>query len=213
MDSSTGRGRVAERPSADPTSRGEIVTREGVVLRVRPISDADREALRDAFEKLSAESRYRRFLTPVQRLSAAQVDAFTRVDHDCQEALVALDPEGEIVGVARFVRVAADSDTAEVAVTIADEWQHCGIGTALLHRLAERAEDLGIERFVATCLMANNDMLQLLRDVGISFTRTGASCGAIEVEVELPTKVSREHLSRAVRLVAAAHGQLIPINH
>ena len=180
------------------------MTREGVVLRVRPISAGDRDALRDAFEKLSPESRYRRFLAPVQHLSAAQVGAFTRVDHDSQEALVAIDPQGEIVGVARFVRDAARSDTAEVAVTIADEWQHCGVGTALLHRLAERAEDLGIERFVATCLIGNNDMLQLLREVGISFTTAGASCGAIEVEVELPTKASREHLSRAVRAVAAA---------
>lgn len=48
------------------------MTREGVVLRVRPISAADRDALRDAFEKLSPESRYRRFLAPVQYLSAAR---------------------------------------------------------------------------------------------------------------------------------------------
>ena len=59
----------------------------------------------DAYERLSDESRYRRFLSPHKQLTDAELRYFTEVDHHDHEALVAGDPEsGEWVGVARYVR-------------------------------------------------------------------------------------------------------------
>ena len=54
--------------------------------------------------------------------------------------------EGEPVGVARLVR---DGRVAEVAFAVADDWQHRGIGTLLVDRLAEDARAAGIESFRA----------------------------------------------------------------
>ena len=75
---------------------------------LRPIEAADRDGAAEGFERLSPESRYRRFFAPMPRLSERDLDYLTRVDHHDHEALVALDARtGDGVGVARFVRTGA----------------------------------------------------------------------------------------------------------
>jgi GNAT superfamily N-acetyltransferase len=54
-----------------------------------------------------------------------------------------------IAGVARFARDDLDPAIAEVAILVADEWQHRGLARQLLRPLAERAQSAGIERFRA----------------------------------------------------------------
>ena len=49
--------------------------------------------------------------------------------------MIAFEPDGEVpLGVARFVR-RDEPGTAEVAVTVVDDWQGRGVATALLERL------------------------------------------------------------------------------
>ena len=62
--------------------------RDGSRVVIRPIEPDDREALAAAFERLSPESRYRRFFAPVSRLSERDLDYLTCVDHHDHEALV-----------------------------------------------------------------------------------------------------------------------------
>jgi RimJ/RimL family protein N-acetyltransferase len=176
-----------------------FTTLDGVELVARPIRADDREALRSHFEALSAETRYRRFLTAIKHLSARELTRLTDLDHSDQEALVALTPGGELIGVARFFRLVGDSTRAEVAVTIADAWQGRGVGTALLHLLSERAAELGVRCFVATCLAHNRPMLDLFRELGTAVSETPAGDGIVEVEVELPTGEGRQHYSAALR--------------
>jgi hypothetical protein len=81
--------------------------RDGAAIEIRPVTPADRETLRQGFERLSPESRYRRFFGPQPELSERDLDYLTDVDHHNHEALVATDPDtGDAVGVARFVRTA-----------------------------------------------------------------------------------------------------------
>lgn len=60
---------------------------------------------------LSPQSRYRRFLTPMSRLSPRLLRYLTEVDHHDHEALVAESPEGDPVGVARIIRLTDNPDT------------------------------------------------------------------------------------------------------
>ena len=156
------------------------------MIAVRPIEPGDKAALAAAFERLSAESRYRRFLSPHGELSAAELRYLTEVDHHDHEALVALDPAtGEGVGVARYVRDRARPESAEVAVAVADRWQGRGVGTLLLHRLVDRAREEGIRRFTALMLADNEPMAHLLEDVGE--TRVlDAGQGTVQLAVALP---------------------------
>src|SRR5919107_1663133 len=126
-------------------SESRLTLRDGTRVRVRPIEPEDRAALVAAFERLSPETRYRRFFGPVNELSRRALDHLTVVDHADHEALVALDEEDAIVGVARYVRIGEGE--AEPAIVIADDWQGRGLGSRLLALLVERARAERIERF------------------------------------------------------------------
>ena len=160
--------------------------RDGTEVEVRPIAPEDAEALRAGFERLSPESRYRRFLAPMNELSDEMVRYFTCVDHRDHEALLAFDPETrEAIGVARFVRHAGRPDAAEAAVTVADDWQGRGLGTLLLELLAARAREERVTTFTALVLADNDDMLDLLEHLGPTHV-VDRSLGTVEVEAELP---------------------------
>jgi GNAT superfamily N-acetyltransferase len=163
-----------------------IVTRDGAELTVRPIGASDREHLNLLFEQLSPETRYRRFLAPKQRLSEAELDALTVLDHHGREALIALDSHGRLVAVARYVGLDDRPGAAEVAVTVADRWQHRGVGFALLAQLIARAETEGINTFVASCWVDNRDMITLFQELGEAVRVTGHDAGTVDLEITLP---------------------------
>jgi hypothetical protein len=55
--------------------------RDGSRVLIRPIDPGDKQALAGAFDRLSEQSRYRRFFTAVPALTDAQLVALTEVDH------------------------------------------------------------------------------------------------------------------------------------
>jgi acetyltransferase len=168
-----------------------VLSRDGARLVIRPIRASDRSRLAAHFRHLSAPSRYRRFLNAKQQLTAEELTDLTVIDHHDQEALVALDDGGELVGVARYFRLRDRLGVAEVAVAVADHWQHRGVGLTLLTRLAGRAAEDGIDTFVASCLADNREMIALFHDVGVSVKRTGRGAGVVELEISLPGSGAR----------------------
>jgi RimJ/RimL family protein N-acetyltransferase len=173
---------------------------------MRPIRRSDKKRLLEGFERLSPESRYRRFLVPMTSLSPRLVRYLTEIDHHDHEALVALGAEsGEPVGVARYVRSEGEPEAAEVAVAVADDWHGRGVATELLRRLTERAREEGIARFTATCLADNHDVLDLFDQVGSTRVMSSES-GLVEARIELPAGDERS-LTEALR--AAATRRLI----
>ena len=136
------------RPAAEGTP---TVLRDGSTVLIRQVRGTDAPLLADGFARLSARSRQLRFLGPKKMLSAAELRYLTDVDHHDHEAIGALSPaEGRGVGITRYIRDADDPRAAEIAVTIADDWQGRGLGTELLARLSDRARQAGIGRFTAT---------------------------------------------------------------
>jgi RimJ/RimL family protein N-acetyltransferase len=141
-----------------------IVLRDGSKVVIRQVHRDDAPLLADGFARLSPESRRLRFLRRKDELSAAELRYFTDVDHHDHEALGALaDTAGGGVGVARYVRDAHDPHSAEIALTIVDDWQGRGLGTELLAQLSGRARAAGIRRFTALVSADNAAMTALLR--------------------------------------------------
>jgi GNAT superfamily N-acetyltransferase len=177
-------------------------TVDGIPLTVRPIRPDDKSALLHAFRHLSERSVHRRFLAPVKTLTESQLAYLTELDHTGHEALVAVTESDELVGVARYVRDPDDRERAEVAVTVSDEWQGRGVGTALLGRLARRAAGNGVRYFTGICLADNREMLQLFDELGPTVKHRPEG-ETIEVEVTLPTAAGHA-LRPALRAAARA---------
>jgi RimJ/RimL family protein N-acetyltransferase len=158
----------------------------GTRVVIRPIGPRDGRRLRDAYGRLSPLSRYRRFLTPKPYLSDSEVHYLVEVDGQRHFALVATpvdDPE-QIVGVARFVRLAEEPGTAEFAVVVGDPLHRQGLATALLQRLMAAASERGVERLRATMLADNEPAHRLVR--GLSRPATHRRLGTIdEIDLEL----------------------------
>lgn len=179
-------------------------TIDGVPLSVRPIEPDDKAALSEAFRHLSEESVYKRFLSPLKRLTTSELAYLTELDHAEHEALIALTEMGEIVGVARYVRDRAGSTRAEAAIAVQDEWQGRGVGSTLLGLLADRARANGVERFTGICLAENRKMIQLFDELGPTTKRHPSDSETVEVEVTLPTG-TLEAIPPALRMAAKAH--------
>jgi len=138
--------------------------RDGSRVWVRQVQPCDTALLVDGFARLSALSRWRRFLRAKPELTPAELRYFTDVDHYDHEALGAIDAaSGRGVAIARYVRSARDPSCAEVAVTVIDEWQRRGLATALLSRVADRALQAEISSFTALVSAENDPMITLLR--------------------------------------------------
>ncbi len=145
--------------------RNPVELTDGTQIRIRQISPDDREALAAGFERLTPESRYRRFFSAVPELSEEQLDYLTQIDHRDHEALVAIDEStGDGIGVARFVRI--DARAAEPAIVVADEWHRRGVAGHLLDALAHRAREEGIRRFIAPVLAENTAAFAALQRLG-----------------------------------------------
>jgi RimJ/RimL family protein N-acetyltransferase len=138
-------------------------------VTIRPIEPRDIDQLRDLFWRLSPESRYFRFLSPVTRPHETSLHHLAEVDHGNRDALVA-SVGNRVVAVARYDRSATEPSKAEVAVVVEDAWHRHGIATALLRELGGVASERGVERFTATVAADNRAITTLVRSLPVSAT-------------------------------------------
>jgi RimJ/RimL family protein N-acetyltransferase len=143
--------------------------RDGTPVLLREARPEDAPLVQMGFAQLSDRSRQFRFLRATPRLS--DDDLSFLVGADSNEVIGALDVSGEVaepVGLARYVRMPTQPETAEVAVTVVDSHQGRGLGTLLFGCLAWQAERTGIRRFVALVHQGNAPMRGLLEELGAS---------------------------------------------
>ncbi len=184
------------------TTPEAIRLRDGSVVALRPITRDDKQLLREGFERLSLESRYRRFFSPLPKLSSAQLRYLTEVDHHDHEALVATDPAtGALVGVARYIRSTDERNVAEIAVTVGDDWQGRGVGSALQDVLADRAREEGIDTFSAVVQADNERSLRMLEGLG-EFVLSSAG-NTVELRIALPERGAGAPWQDVMRAAAA----------
>ncbi len=208
------RFRMSSEPSTDELVLlgAPIRLRDGSRIRIRPGHASDRELLLEGFQRLSPESRYRRFLVATNELSEEMIRYLTEIDHHDHEAMIALDDEtGEGIGVARYVRSRERPDTAEVAVTVLDDWQGRGVGTLLLEAICVRAREEGIGTFTALMLATNKEMLDVLQALG-PVRIVDHESGTMEIEMPIPPIGVPPALRKLLR-VSARREVTVPIDN
>ena len=137
---------------------------DGRKVAIRTLDGRDADALIAALRRADPGDLRRRFMGMPPPTSYL-VKQLNRADGVHDLVLGAFDENGRLVGVAQFDRP-DDQPTAEVAIEVAKDWQHHGLGLELLNRLADLARERGIHEFTATYFADNIAIRRLLRDVG-----------------------------------------------
>jgi RimJ/RimL family protein N-acetyltransferase len=161
---------------------------DGAPVVIRPIRPDDKGMLSDGLRRLSPQSAQRRFLTPKRSFSRAELRYLTELDGLDHVALVAeypCDPSRRLIAVARFVRHQTEPDAAEVAVTVADEWQGRGLGSLLGTHLAHLARNRGIRRFTATMASENRPAHRLMARLTEHLEQHHVGSGVDELTLDL----------------------------
>jgi len=143
-------------------------TKNGMQVTLRPIRPEDEPAMARFHETLSDRSVYLRFFHMTKlssRVAHERLISKCFIDYDREMALVAdwENPTGgehEIMAVGRLTRM-PDSREGEIAVLVADRYQHCGLGSELLGRLIQVARDEKLTRIHAVILLENMGMRAL----------------------------------------------------
>jgi GNAT superfamily N-acetyltransferase len=154
-------------------TENQQVTIAGELVTIRPIRPTDAAMESDFVRKLSERTKHYRFLGGVKELSPAQLKLFCEVDGQHSMAFVATvqtDGSEAEIGVGRYVP-GSKADVRELAVTIADEWQHQGVGKLLVQHLVAFARDYGIRHLYSLELNDNSAMRELADELGMCAAR------------------------------------------
>jgi GNAT superfamily N-acetyltransferase len=130
--------------------------KSGLAVDIRALEPTDGPALNAAYERLSDETKYKRFM--------------------------AAKPH---IGVARFVRLPEDPEIAEFAIVIGDPYQGDGLGSALMSRLAQAATGHGVKRLRGTMLAENIGAHKLTRRLAGELAHERRFGSVDELEIEL----------------------------
>ena len=168
----------------------DVVLRDGSTVHVRPVRADDEAGIREFLAGLSDESIAFRFFgrADLNWVTSWSLD----VDYADRFALVAESGSpARIVAHAAYVRI--NSERAEVAFLVTDDWQGRGISTIMLAHLAAVAAQHEIGTFTAEVLPANHRMIDVFRQSGFPVE---AHSTRDAIEIELPTSLSAEAVDR-----------------
>ena len=147
-----------------------VATFDGRAVTLRAIDPSDAPEIVQAFGRLSARSRYLRFMHPRQRLSDTEIERGVNPAPGSAFVLVATVPAEDgldIVGAAQYVPAdQRDRTECEFALTVAEDWRGCGLGTILMTALLDRARQDGYLTMQGTVMATNRPMLALARRLG-----------------------------------------------
>jgi len=142
--------------------------RDGAEVLLRPIKPTDERLEQELLYSLSDRSIYLRFFSAVSAFPHERVQYYTTVDYDEHMAIVAIDMsngEEQMIGVGRYVKE-KNSDMAELALLVHDDWQGKGVGTLMHDYLEQIARAHKIGGFKGEVLEQNQAALHVFTRLG-----------------------------------------------
>ena len=158
---------------------------DGTTIEIRPAQPGDFDAVRDMHVKMSSDNLYLRFFSMGSAAAEREARRICREPGPDREALLAV-LDGEVVGCGSYELLGAGSQSAEVAMAVADDIHNRGVGTLLLEHLVSLARGRGVRAFTAQTLSENALMLQVFADSGLRVHRALAD-GVYDLTFPLPS--------------------------
>jgi RimJ/RimL family protein N-acetyltransferase len=140
-----------------------LALRDGRRVLLRPLLLTDEGPLRELFYSLSPETVYHRFFQALKSMPHQRLQSYLRIDYSGEMAVVAVSGPAEdnhIVAIGRY-SLERQSNLAEVAFLVRDDFQAQGLGSAMLGLLIAAARAHGIQGFTAEILTDNQAMLKV----------------------------------------------------
>jgi acyl-CoA hydrolase/GNAT superfamily N-acetyltransferase len=148
-----------------PVNLEETIQVGDQVVTIRPAKPVDERRIREHYYNLDKDDVFRRFFHEKTSFSASDAGSKSQIDYIKDMTLIG------VVGESGFDRVVAvgeyllleDSNMAEVAFTVAKDFQGKGLGKIFLRKLAGVAREHGIAGLTAYTAAHNQAMIQLFR--------------------------------------------------
>jgi RimJ/RimL family protein N-acetyltransferase len=148
----------------------DVTLRDGRAVHLRAMRQSDEAEILQAFDRLSPDARYMRFMRTVREINLDRL----------RKALASFPASGigivatvsaadgiDIVGSAIFV-IGNDASSCEFAISVASEYGGAGLGGTLMTALIDAAKRRGLKEMEGFVLAQNKPMLRLAARLGFS---------------------------------------------
>jgi len=162
---SSGRSMGEAARAVYPVNLEDTVEVGGQTVTIRPAKPVDVRRIREHYYSLEKEDVMQRFFHAKSSFTTSDVEAISHIDYIKDLTLIG------VVGESGFDRVVAvgeyllllESNMAEVAFTVARDFQGKGLGKIFLRKLAATAREHGISGLVAYTSPGNKSMVDLFK--------------------------------------------------
>ena len=144
--------------------------RDGRILHMRATRPSDEAALLRAFERLSPEARYMRFMRAVGAPNVERLRTLLASLPEIGLGIVAVAGGSDIAGSALFL-IGKDPTVCEFATTVAGDYGGLGLGRALMTALIGAAKRRGLLEMEGYVLADNRSMLRLASRLGFGISQ------------------------------------------
>jgi RimJ/RimL family protein N-acetyltransferase len=178
----------------------DVILRDGTPLRLRTPTPADYGDIKAFYDRLSEDSLYARFHGSVRTEGPARSDA--EADGDTRVVLIGWRAD-RVVASGSYDRL-REPAVAEVAFTVAEDFQGRGVAMRMLEQLAQIGAERGIARFDAEVMDSNQAMLAVFRRVGFG-VRSRLDFDELLVSLDIqPTEAVQEKIEERDHLAVVA---------
>jgi len=180
--------------SSDPCARHLLTLRDGRQVTVRAALGSDAAEIVQAWGRLSADSKYTRFMAHKKQLNPAALERSLNPVPGQAFVFVATVPASDgldIVGAAQYVRAGSSNNSGseksgdrvcEFAITVAEDWRGSGLALHLLAKLVRRSRRDGYRTMEGLVIAGNRPMLALARKLRFNAMPMPADATVVRVE-------------------------------
>ena len=146
--------------------------RDGRTVHIRAMRPTDEAELLQAFERMSDDARYMRFMRSVREPNMQRLRAALASFPDNGLGIVATVPTDDVDAVGSAIYVIGNDQTrCEFAINVGSAFGGAGLARTLMTALIDSAARRGLAEMEGFVLAANQSMLGLARRLGFTISR------------------------------------------